>query len=162
DCDGDVSRRFSDDFLLTQASLYWFTNSISTSFRPYYDGDRGLLPDRGPVEVPTALALFPADIGAPPPRSWVERAYRLTRYTVMPCSAAKDSSSAVCLVPPVPDEVSFLRPKASSMRFTGVCIGKPSTLSVPSSVSSRSSGDRSCGPEMVSRMRSKRPATCAS
>ena len=84
DCDGDVSSRFSDDFLLTQASLYWFTNSISTSFRPYYDGDRGLLPDRGPVEVPTALALFPAEIGAPPPRSWVERAYRLTRYTVMP------------------------------------------------------------------------------
>ena len=25
DCGGDLSRRFSDDFLLTQASLYWFT-----------------------------------------------------------------------------------------------------------------------------------------
>jgi pimeloyl-ACP methyl ester carboxylesterase len=34
--------------------------------------------------VPTAIALFPADLGAPPPRSWVERTYRLTRYTVMP------------------------------------------------------------------------------
>ena len=84
DCDGDVSTRFSDDFLLTQASLYWFTNAISTSFRPYYDGDRAILPAGGRVEVPTAVALFPAEIGAPPPRSWVERTYRLTRYTVMP------------------------------------------------------------------------------
>ncbi|HEX6448913.1 MAG TPA: epoxide hydrolase [Trebonia sp.] len=29
DCDGDLSRRFSDDFVLTQASLYWFANAIS-------------------------------------------------------------------------------------------------------------------------------------
>jgi len=84
DCDGDVSTRFSDDFLLTQASLYWFTDTISTSFRPYYDGDRGLEPHLGRVEVPTAVALFPADIGAQPPRSWIERAYHLTRYTAMP------------------------------------------------------------------------------
>ena len=35
DCDGVLSRRFSDDFVLTQASLYWFTNTIATSFRPY-------------------------------------------------------------------------------------------------------------------------------
>ena len=33
DCEGELSSRFSDDFLLTQASLYWFTNTISTSFR---------------------------------------------------------------------------------------------------------------------------------
>jgi len=37
DSHGDVSTRFSDDFLLTQASLYWFTDTISTSFRPYYE-----------------------------------------------------------------------------------------------------------------------------
>jgi pimeloyl-ACP methyl ester carboxylesterase len=36
------------------------------------------------AEVPTAVALFPAEFGARPPRSWVERAYHLTRYTVMP------------------------------------------------------------------------------
>jgi pimeloyl-ACP methyl ester carboxylesterase len=84
DCGGDVSTRFSDDFLLTQASLYWFTNTISTSFRPYYDYDRGLVPHLGRVEVPTAYARFPADLGARPPRSWIERAYNLTRYTEMP------------------------------------------------------------------------------
>ncbi|MBT0770295.1 epoxide hydrolase [Kineosporia sp. J2-2] len=82
DCGGDVSTRFSDDFLLTQASLYWFTNTISTSFRPYYE--RALLPPLGQVEVPTAVALFPADVGGPAPRSWAERSYNVTRYTVMP------------------------------------------------------------------------------
>jgi len=84
DCGGDVSTRFSDDFLLTQASLYWFTNSISTSFRPYYERGNGLATRIERVEVPTALALFPSDLGARQPRSWVERTYHLTRYTPMP------------------------------------------------------------------------------
>jgi pimeloyl-ACP methyl ester carboxylesterase len=84
DSDGDVSSRFSDDFLLTQASLYWFTNSISTSFRPYYEHAQGLLPPLDRVDVPTAVAVFPADLGAAPPPSWVERTYQLARYTLMP------------------------------------------------------------------------------
>lgn len=37
DSGGNLSSRFSDDFVLTQASLYWFTGTISTSFRPYYE-----------------------------------------------------------------------------------------------------------------------------
>ncbi|NIZ91561.1 epoxide hydrolase [Kineosporiaceae bacterium B12] len=84
DCGGDVSSRFSDDYLLTQASLYWFTGTISTSFRPYYERGHGLVSTLERVEVPTALALFPADLGAPPPGSWVQRRYHLTRYTPMP------------------------------------------------------------------------------
>jgi pimeloyl-ACP methyl ester carboxylesterase len=36
------------------------------------------------VDAPTALTWFPADIGALPPRSWLERRYNLTHYTVMP------------------------------------------------------------------------------
>jgi len=84
DSGGDVSTRFSDDFLLTQASLYWFTNTISSSFRPYYERQHGLVPRLERVDVPTGVALFPADLGGRPPRSWVERAYNVTRYTVMP------------------------------------------------------------------------------
>jgi pimeloyl-ACP methyl ester carboxylesterase len=84
DCDGDLSTRFSDDFLLTQVSLYWFTNTISTSFRPYYERAQGLAPKLERVEVPTAIAVFPADLAVPAPRSWVERTYHLTRYTHMP------------------------------------------------------------------------------
>ena len=83
DCDGDVSRCFSDDFLLTQASLYWFTNSISTSFRPYFEYAQGWRTDVQRVEVPTAVAVFPKDLTRPP-RSWAARTYNVTRYTEMP------------------------------------------------------------------------------
>ncbi|MFF0968965.1 alpha/beta fold hydrolase [Streptomyces sp. NPDC003703] len=83
DCGGDLPSRFSDDFLLTQASLYWFTGTISTSFRPYYEYARHLTRRVRRVDVPTALALFPVDLSLPP-RSWAERTYRLTRYTRMP------------------------------------------------------------------------------
>ncbi|MFG1925980.1 epoxide hydrolase family protein [Cryptosporangium sp. NPDC048952] len=75
---------FSDDFVLTQASLYWFTNAISTSFRPYYERYNRLVPAVERVEVPTAFARFPADLGARKPRSWVERNHDVVRYTVMP------------------------------------------------------------------------------
>ncbi|MEV4021152.1 epoxide hydrolase family protein [Nonomuraea angiospora] len=83
DCGGDLSSRFSDDFILTQASLYWFTGTISTSFRPYYEYAHGLTRRVKRVSVPTAVALFPADLSRPP-RSWAERTYNITRYTHMP------------------------------------------------------------------------------
>jgi pimeloyl-ACP methyl ester carboxylesterase len=83
DCGGELSSRFSDDFLLTQASLYWFTNTISTSFRPYYEYSENLTRRVERVDVPTAVALFPADL-TQPPRSWAERTYNVTRYTKMP------------------------------------------------------------------------------
>ncbi|MDQ0810665.1 pimeloyl-ACP methyl ester carboxylesterase [Streptomyces sp. B3I7] len=83
DCGGDLSTRFSDDFLLTQASLYWFTGTISTSLRPYYEYAHHLTRRVRRVEVPTALAQFPADLSRPP-RSWAERTHRLTRHTLMP------------------------------------------------------------------------------
>ncbi|MDT4964849.1 MAG: hypothetical protein QOF87_4496, partial [Pseudonocardiales bacterium] len=73
----------TDDFLLTQASLYWFTNTIGTSFRPYYEYGRGV--DRGLafVDVPTAISLFPADISQPP-RAWAERTHHVTHYVHAP------------------------------------------------------------------------------
>ena len=83
DSGGDLSSRFSDDFLLTQASLYWFTNSISTSFRPYWEFAAGFSPPVGRVTAPTAVAVFPHDL-MKPPRSWAERTYNVVRYTVFP------------------------------------------------------------------------------
>jgi pimeloyl-ACP methyl ester carboxylesterase len=83
DCGGELSTRFSDDFVLTQVSLYWFTGTISTSFRPYYEHAHGLTRRVRRVEVPTALAVFPADLSRPP-RGWAERTYNLVRYTRMP------------------------------------------------------------------------------
>jgi hypothetical protein len=60
-----------------------FTNTISTSFRPYYEGGHGFLAPLTRVEVPTGIAVFPGDLGTPPPRSWMERTYNLTHYTRM-------------------------------------------------------------------------------
>lgn len=79
DSNGDLSSRFSDDFLLTQASLYWFTNSISTSFRPYWEFAAGLTTRVVRVDVPTAVAVFPRDLTRPP-RAWAERTYNVVRY----------------------------------------------------------------------------------
>ena len=58
---GSLSDSFSDDFLLTQASLYWFTNTIGTSFRPYYEHGRDGSRRLPYVDVPTAVSLFPAE-----------------------------------------------------------------------------------------------------
>ncbi|OUE26843.1 hypothetical protein BFL36_03475 [Clavibacter michiganensis] len=83
DCGGDVSTRFSDDHLLTLASLYWFTGSIGTSLRPYFAHGSGRTPPVARVRVPTAVAVFPHDL-VHPPRSWAERTYDVVRHTTMP------------------------------------------------------------------------------
>lgn len=83
DCDGVLARTFSDDDVLTQASLYWFTNTIATSFAPYYAHAQGRTPSTRRVTVPTGVAVFPHDL-VKPPRSWAERNYDVTRYSVMP------------------------------------------------------------------------------
>jgi len=91
DCGGDVERRFSKDRLLTNITLYWVTETINSSTRLYYetmhspalsDGLDGDAPPVFKVTVPTAAAIFPAEIYSPP-RSWVERTYNLTRWTEM-------------------------------------------------------------------------------
>lgn len=83
DCDGDVSNRFSDDYLIELASLYWFTGSASTSLRPYWEYAAGHTARVTRVAVPTAVAIFPHDL-THPPRSWAERTYDVVRYTSMP------------------------------------------------------------------------------
>jgi pimeloyl-ACP methyl ester carboxylesterase len=72
-----------DDLILTQASLYWFSNSIATSFRPYFEYAAGHADRVRRVVVPTAVALFPKDL-AHPPRSWAARTYEVIRYTRLP------------------------------------------------------------------------------
>jgi pimeloyl-ACP methyl ester carboxylesterase len=87
DCAGDLESRFSRDFLLTMLTLYWVTETITSSMRYYYD-DRRLRPV-GPkdfVRVPTAIAVFDHQLlpEGVPPRELVERLYNIRRWTVMP------------------------------------------------------------------------------
>ena len=52
----DVERLLSRERLLTEATIYWVTQSIGTSFRPYYEGAD--TPDAmPPVDVPAAVFI---------------------------------------------------------------------------------------------------------
>jgi pimeloyl-ACP methyl ester carboxylesterase len=85
DCGGDVETRFSKDELLTNVTLYWMTQTISSSFRLYNETKKAPL-QFAPgdfVRVPCAIARFPLE--APfPPREWVARGYNIERWTEMP------------------------------------------------------------------------------
>ena len=85
DCDGVVERRFTRDELLTQVSLYWFTGTIASSFRMYFEGRKAPLAlgrdDR--IHVPCAV-LHLAGETPMPPRAWVERGYHVVRWTDHP------------------------------------------------------------------------------
>lgn len=75
DCDGDVESVFSRDDLLTNFSLYWFTDSFVSSARLYQDNWRsGWEPshDRQPVvEAPTGLTLFRKDLPPGASTDWM-------------------------------------------------------------------------------------------
>ena len=92
DCGGDIESRFSKDELLTQVMIYWVTESIGTSFLPYYDYanagalqwiEEGVKNWIGSSKVPAAFALFPKDISQPP-REWAQRFFNVQRWTEMP------------------------------------------------------------------------------
>lgn len=90
----------SGEDLITNVMTYWVRNSIHSSTRLYSEGaawdeDSGDQDWAGTedwadtadwdqvIHVPTAIALFPRDIGRPP-REFVERFFDVVRYTVQP------------------------------------------------------------------------------
>jgi pimeloyl-ACP methyl ester carboxylesterase len=90
DSRGNLDERFSRDFLLTTVTLYWVTQTITSSMRDYFDNDnRRFRVTLGPhefVNVPTGIAVFAntfVDEGTPP-REWAERLYNVRRWTAMP------------------------------------------------------------------------------
>jgi microsomal epoxide hydrolase len=92
DCKGNIESRFTKDVLLDNLTLYWATETIGSSFLPYYDmmqagAPRWVLEKAkewvGSSAVPAGFALFPADI-THPPREWAERFFNVQRWTPMP------------------------------------------------------------------------------
>jgi len=83
DCDGNIENKFSKDELLTNLSIYWFTQTAASSFRIYAESMRAKPMDPGTkISVPTAMAVFPKDpVNAP--RAFVERFYNLQHWTEM-------------------------------------------------------------------------------
>lgn len=89
DTDGDdIESVYTKDELLTNIMVYVTTRTFNTASWIYYgrreEGGRVLSEDQRRVEVPTACALFPAEMLAWPPRSYVERLYNVQQWSEMP------------------------------------------------------------------------------
>jgi pimeloyl-ACP methyl ester carboxylesterase len=75
----------SNDFLCATLTLYWVTQTITSSMRDYWD-NRWHAVDRGYVRAPTAFGVF-AHEKVPEgelPRAYLERGYNIERWTVFP------------------------------------------------------------------------------
>lgn len=83
DCNGDVESRFTKDELLTNITLYWATETVRSSFAPYFDVQQQPPQSNGKIQVPTGVAIFPKDI-VPAPRAFAERFYNVQRWSEMP------------------------------------------------------------------------------
>jgi microsomal epoxide hydrolase len=82
DCDGDPRNALSQDEMLGNVSLYWFTNCIGASFWPYYARLHGPWPIGAHIDVPTGYCEFPREI-LRPPREAAERVFAIRRWSVM-------------------------------------------------------------------------------
>ncbi len=79
--DGDPTQAIDVDDLLTNISIYWFTQTITASMRMYYESrhyQERPFPKR--VETPTAVANFPGELSLPP-KAWVAAQFNLQRFT---------------------------------------------------------------------------------
>lgn len=85
DCEEDVYRSFTRDELLANVTLYWMTQTISSSFRMYHEGRKAPLRLTADdfVRCPCGIAHFPKEIVFPP-KKWVARGYNIRRWTEMP------------------------------------------------------------------------------
>ncbi|QIP18009.1 epoxide hydrolase [Spirosoma aureum] len=88
DIQGNLENSFTKDELLTNIMIYWVTQTINTSIRTYREGmlaaysTEGGLKSTQYVEVPTGVAIFPAD--APTPEDWAKRMVNVKRFSKMP------------------------------------------------------------------------------
>lgn len=84
----DVLARYSMDDLITNIMFYVATGSFASAAWIYYaffsEERSGSFPAGSRCEIPTAVAAFPDPTFPPPPRSFVERAYNLVQWHVMP------------------------------------------------------------------------------
>jgi pimeloyl-ACP methyl ester carboxylesterase len=81
---GDVENCFSKDDLITILNIYWFTQTIGSSMRVYYESSHNWSPNANQkVEVPTAMLMLEQDI-AVAPREWEARTYNIVRWNTHP------------------------------------------------------------------------------
>jgi len=86
--DGDIESVYSKDTLLANIMVYIVTKTFNTASWIYYgrreEGGRFFPNDFKKIEIPTAAAVFPAEMSEWPPRSYVDRIFNITQWTEMP------------------------------------------------------------------------------
>ena len=81
DHDGDPFTAINRDTLLTNVSVYWFTNTINSAARVYFEFMRTLEQGFGTTgNVPLGVSIFPHELFASR-KSWVEKAHNLVFWS---------------------------------------------------------------------------------
>ena len=83
DCDGNIEHRFTKDEILTNISLYWYSQTINSSTRYYYEMRQNQAENilQARLETPCGFSIFPKEI-ITAPRSWVEQQYNVQQWSV--------------------------------------------------------------------------------
>ena len=84
----NIESVYTKDTLLTNIMVYIVTKTFNTASWIYYgrreEGGRFFPNDFKKIEIPTAAAVFPAEMSEWPPRSYVDRIFNITQWTEMP------------------------------------------------------------------------------
>jgi hypothetical protein len=78
DTNGDPERELTKDEMLDDISLYWLTNTATSSARLYWESHSNNF-NAVDVAIPAAVTIFPREIYRAP-RSWAERSYHNLIY----------------------------------------------------------------------------------
>ena len=86
--DNNIESVYSKDVLLANIMVYIVTKTFNTASWIYYgrreEGGRFFPKDFKKIEIPTAVAIFPAEMSEWPPKSYVDRMFNITQWTEMP------------------------------------------------------------------------------
>ncbi|GBM32185.1 Epoxide hydrolase 1 [Araneus ventricosus] len=82
--DGNLTKKFSLDELLTIIMIYWVNNNFTASSRFYKENIGNIIPEKIPLSAPSGIALFPNDIIMVPRWLMSRSVTNLVSYTVMP------------------------------------------------------------------------------
>ena len=85
DCNGDIETVFTKDELLSNISLYWFTETIYSSIRLYNETSKAPLhfKEYDFINIPVGIARFHKEEPFPP-RKFIERGYNIQHWTDIP------------------------------------------------------------------------------
>jgi len=83
----NIESIYTKDILLANIMIYILTKTFNSASWIYYgrreEGGRFFPEDFKKIEVPTAVAVFPAEMSEWPPRSYIERIFNIKQFSIM-------------------------------------------------------------------------------